>query len=106
MLTLRDFGASLIHHARGAVLGDLMTSHKKVVIPDAPRSGWGRAKLSLSRMWRRDAEFLRRKALKAERRASVAVSKSWRRLRPKVVHVEHRMHDSLLAALHRFRPHT
>ena len=60
--------------------------------------------VSLSRLLHRDAEMIRRRAMKAERRAYIAVSSSWHRLKPKVVEVEHRMHDGMLAFLHRLRP--
>ncbi len=82
-----------------------MSGHKTIVIPDSALDSWQRAKVSLSRLWRRDAEAVRRRAMQVERRAKIAVSNGWHRLGPRVVQVEHRMHDGLLAALHRLRPH-
>ncbi|MES2153575.1 MAG: hypothetical protein V4510_00375 [bacterium] len=78
---------------------------KTVVLADPVRRAWRRATLNLSKMWHRDAEIVRRKAMKAEHKAAAGIAKGWHRLKPRVVKVEHRMHDGLLAALHRLRPH-
>lgn len=76
---------------------------KRIVVPDVVRRAWKQARGNLSENWRRDAAQLRKKALHAERRAAKAVHHSWSQLKPKVVQVEHKLHDAWLMKLRRIR---
>ena len=76
---------------------------KRIVVPDVVRRAWSQARGNLSENWRRDAAELRKKAIQAERRVAKSLHKSWVRLKPKVVQVEHKLHEAWLTNLRKIR---
>ncbi len=52
-----------------------------------------RAGVSLSALWRRDAEAIRARAVRAEEKALHVASRAWHAAKPKVVHLERRIQD-------------
>jgi hypothetical protein len=99
---------------------------RRVVVPHAPSAAPHKPLVKLSGIWRRDADAIRRRAVKMERAAAKGIMEgwaiakprlhrlehrledgvkaSWRSVRPKVVHLEHEMGANLLAFYRRMRP--
>ena len=78
---------------------------RRIVLAQRLREGAKGARESLSAIWRRDADIVRRKAVVAEHRAERAVSKWLVRLRPRVVHLEHRLDHAAKALAKHARRH-
>lgn len=50
---------------------------KAVVIQEQAKDRWNRGQVRLARLWRRDADRIRRHAVKVERRAAKALHHGW-----------------------------
>lgn len=101
---------------------------RRIVLADGVKEQAHKARVQLSSIWRRDADAVRRKALKVERAAEKALlhgwtmakprlhriehriedgaKASWRTVRPRVVQIEHEMGANLLALYRRMRPNS